>query len=539
MLKSGAQIVIECLLEQGVNTVFGYPGGQIMDIYDALYDYKDKIKHILTCHEQAAVHAADGYARATGRPSVCLATSGPGATNLVTGIATAYMDSIPLIAITGNVSLDLLGRDSFQETDIQGITMPITKHNYIVKDIKELADTVRNAFRIATSGRKGPVLIDIPKDVASAECEFQGRLLNKYSNKTDMPNDKLHACKELINNAKKPLIFAGGGVISANASQELLNFCNRLNIPVCVSLMGLGVINPSSRYYLGMLGTHGTAEASLAVNECDLLIAAGTRFSDRVIRNGINFAPNARIIHIDIDNAEINKNIQADISICGDVKDILCELTKIASPVQRIAWENEITCFRNKAAKKITDEDLTAKKILNIVDKYISNDTIIVTDVGQHQMWAAKYLPTRVPRGFLTSGGLGTMGFGLGAVIGASIATGKKAVLITGDGSFHMSCNELATAVSNDLDITIFIMNNGALGMVRQWQKMFFDGRVSNTVINRKTDFVKLAQAFGADGARLSVEENIDEIIRTALSSKGVTVLDCIIPIDDTAEMRD
>lgn len=536
MTKTGAQIVIECLLEQGVDTVFGFPGGTIINVYDALYEYKDKINHILTSHEQGASHAADGYARATGKVGVVIATSGPGSTNLVTGIANAYMDSIPMVAITGNVPVPLLGRDSFQEVDITGITMPITKHNYIVKDITKLADTIRAAFKIAREGRPGPVLVDIPRDITMASTEYEFCVQDtKVQYEDDFTSDDINLMSKLIAESKSPVIFAGGGVIASNASSELYELAKKIDAPVALSFMGLGAFPADEPLFLGMLGMHGTLTAANAVKHCDLLIAIGTRFSDRVIGNRTLFANNAKILHIDIDPAEINKNINVYKCIMGNVRTILQQLNAKVKPKKNEEWEKTIEGYKEKYAhNKINTSDIMAKKVLKKLRTLISAEDIIATDVGQHQMWTAQFFPFLKPRTFLSSGGLGTMGFGMGAAMGAKVAyPNKKVVLISGDGSFHMNLNEIATAVTNKINIVVIVMNNGVLGMVRQWQKVFFENRYSNTTLNRKTDYVKLAEAFGAKGMRIHNESEIEKVLKEALSSNCPVIIDCIVPKND------
>ncbi len=536
MTKTGAQIIIECLLEQGVDTVFGIPGGTVLNIHDALYEYKDRIKHILTSHEQGASHSADGYARTTGKVGVCIATSGPGATNLVTGIATAYMDSIPMVAITGNVPVPLLGRDSFQEIDITGITMPITKHNYIVKDVTKLADTIREAFKIAREGRPGPVLIDIPRDITIASAEYEHTVQDcsvQYEN--NFTTKDISTMNKLILESNRPVIFAGGGVISSNASNELIEFANKISAPVTLSFMGLGAFPADNPLFLGMLGMHGTLSAANAVKHCDLLIAIGTRFSDRVIGNKTLFANNAKILHIDIDPAEINKNINVYKCILGNVKSILEILNTKVKPKKNLDWNRTVKGYKEKYShEKINPNEIMPKKILEKLNELILAEDIVVTDVGQHQMWTAQFFSFLKPRTFISSGGLGTMGFGMGAAMGAKIAfPNKKVVLISGDGSFHMNLNEIATAVTNNINIVVIVMNNGVLGMVRQWQKVFFDSRYSNTTLNRKTDFVKLAQAFGAKGLRINNDSEIESVLKDALNSNCPVIIDCIIPIND------
>lgn len=536
MKKTGAQIIIECLMEQGVDTVFGFPGGQIINVYDALYEYRDEVTHILTSHEQGAAHAADGYARATGKVGVCMATSGPGATNLVTGIANAYMDSIPMVAITGNVPVSLLGRDSFQEIDITGVTMPITKHNYIVKDVNELAGIMRDAFRIAREGRPGPVLVDIPRDVSIASCEYEfikQETEVKYEN--NISDKKIAQFAEMIENSQKPLIFAGGGVISSNAAEQLKAFAEKINSPVTSSFMGLGGFNSDNPLFLGMLGMHGSLVAANAVKHCDLLIAIGTRFSDRVTGNKALFAKNAKILHIDIDDAEVDKNIKVYGNIVGDVKAVLTKLNKAISKKEHKEWVSEIDSFKEKYNKQSKNcPDIIAKQVLLTLRRLTDENDIIATDVGQHQMWTAQYFPFKKPRTFISSGGLGTMGFGLGAAIGAKTAfPDKKVINISGDGSFHMNLIEIATAVTNNIPVIVIVMNNGVLGMVRQWQKVFFDNRFSNTTLERKTDIVKLAEAFGAKGLRINSIKDIEPVLKEALNSEIITIIDCKVPCDD------
>ena len=534
MQLNGAEIVIECLKEQGVDTVFGYPGGAILNVYDELYKHRDEIRHILTSHEQGAAHAADGYARATGKVGVCLATSGPGATNLVTGIATAHLDSVPLVAITGNVPCSLLGRDSFQEVDIMGITMPITKHNFIVKDVTKLADTLRLAFKIAKSGRPGPVLVDIPKDIQINQCEFESKTPEESYPIQSADEDKLRQAAELISQAKRPYIYCGGGVISSGASDEVISLAEKIDSPIGCSMMGLSAIPDDHPKFLGMQGMHGRYASSVAENEADLIIAAGARFSDRATGNTSKFAVGAKIIHIDVDNAEINKNIHAYLGIEGDIKDTLSRLVNMVEEKKNPEWSSrteELKMIGNNCISSKTA--LTPYNIIDIISSKADDDTVIVTDVGQHQMWTAQRYPFKKPRTFISSGGLGTMGFGMGAAIGANIATGKKSVLITGDGSFGMNLNELATAVSNNIPMIIVIMNNGVLGMVRQWQTLFFDKHYSNTTLNRKTDFVKLAEAFGAKGIRVDTPEAFESAFKAAYAENAPFVIDCAVDCNE------
>lgn len=534
MLLTGSQIVIECLKEQGVDTVFGYPGGTILNVYDELYKHSDEIHHILTSHEQGAAHAADGYARATGKVGVCLATSGPGATNLVTGIATAYMDSIPMVAITANVTLPMLGKDSFQEIDIAGVTMPITKHGYIVKDVTKLADTLRKAFNIARSGRPGPVLVDITKDVTANTCEYTPQkpeppvIKNKYS------QADIDTALELIAASKKPYIYLGGGSIASGAYREVKEFAEKIDAPVCDTLMGKGAFDGKNPAYTGMIGMHGTKTSNYGVSECDLLIALGARFSDRVIGNAKKFACNAKILHIDIDAAEINKNIHTDASVVGDLKTILKELNSKLSPVKHVEWMNHIQELKAKYPLKYDDSKLTCPYIIEELDRVTKGKAIISTDVGQHQMWAAQYYQYTEPRTFLSSGGLGTMGYGLGACIGAKMGRPDKiCVNIAGDGCFRMNMNELATASRYNIPIIQIIINNHVLGMVRQWQTLFYDKRYSQTVLADKVDFVKVAEGLGCEAIRVTKKEEVAPALEKAISLGRPVVLDCIIEEDD------
>ena len=534
MLLTGSQIVIECLKEQGVDTVFGYPGGTILNVYDELYKHSDEIHHILTSHEQGAAHAADGYARATGKVGVCLATSGPGATNLVTGIATAYMDSIPMVAITANVTLPMLGKDSFQEIDIAGVTMPITKHGYIVKDVTKLADTLRKAFNIARSGRPGPVLVDITKDVTANTCEYTPQkpeppvIKNKYS------QADIDTALELIAASKKPYIYLGGGAIASGAYREVKEFAEKIDAPVCDTLMGKGAFDGKNPAYTGMIGMHGTKTSNNGVSECDLLIALGARFSDRVIGNAKKFACNAKILHIDIDAAEINKNIHTDASVVGDLKTILKELNSKLTPVKHVEWMNHIQELKAKYPLKYDDSKLTCPYIIEELDRVTKGKAIISTDVGQHQMWAAQYYQYTEPRTFLSSGGLGTMGYGLGACIGAKMGRPDKiCVNIAGDGCFRMNMNELATASRYNIPIIQIIINNHVLGMVRQWQTLFYDKRYSQTVLADKVDFVKVAEGLGCEAIRVTKKEEVAPALEKAISLGRPVVLDCIIEEDD------
>lgn len=535
MELTGAQIVIECLKEQGVDTVFGYPGGTILNIYDELYKHSNEIKHILTSHEQGASHAADGYARATGKVGVCMATSGPGSTNLVTGIATAYMDSVPMVAITCNVALGLLGRDSFQEVDIAGITMPITKHNYIVKDADKLADTIRKAFQIAKTGRPGPVLIDIPKDVTAAKAEYSKVTPGPILRMTEeiMEEDIVNAV-DLINHSKKPFIFVGGGAVISEAHDELMKFVSKVDAPVCDTLMGKGAYDGTDNRYTGMLGMHGTKASNLGVTECDLLIAVGARFSDRVTGNAKKFAKHAKILHIDVDPAEINKNVLAYNSIIGDINEVLQRLNNLLEQQNHKEWVNHVEGLKEKFPLKYNEDILTGPYILEKLYEITNGDAIITTEVGQHQMWSAQFFKYRRPRTFITSGGLGTMGYGLGACIGAKVGMPDKLVVnIAGDGCFRMNMNELATATRYDIPIIEIVFNNHVLGMVRQWQTLFYDKRYSNTNLRDKVDFIKLAEAMGANAYRITKKDEVESVIRQAIALKKPVLIECIIDSDD------
>lgn len=559
MKISGAKIVVETLIEQGCDTVFGYPGGQVINLFDELYLCRSRIKHILAAHEQGASHAADGYARATGKVGVVIATSGPGATNLVTGIATAYLDSVPMVAITGNVPCDLIGRDSFQEVDIVGVTMPITKHNFIVKDIAELADTLRTAFKIAKSGRPGPVLVDIPKDIQTALYEYEpaAQPVIPYP-LTFASEEKLREAAELINSCQRPYVYIGGGVISGKASQQAIALAEKIGAPIGCSLMGLSAVPTDHPLFLGMQGMHGHYASSMAQDEADLVITLGARFSDRATGNKKRYAQNFSIIHIDIDGAELHKNIPADIAVRGDIKDSAERLLSMVEERENPDWKQRIEALRaeeklrTESARKAAyekscencagkcdkagmpaDQRLSPYDIIDIISSCADADTVVATDVGQHQMWTAQRYPFRKPRTFLTSGGLGTMGYGMGAAIGAAAASGKKTVLFTGDGSFGMNLNELATAVSQDSPLVIVIMNNGVLGMVRQWQTLFFDKHYSNTTLERKTDFVKLAEAFGAKGGRAFTKDELRKLAEEAFACQGTFVIDCAVDCDE------
>ncbi len=534
MKLTGAEIVIECLKEQGVDTVFGYPGGTILNVYDALYKHQDEIFHILTSHEQGAAHAADGYARATGKVGVCMATSGPGATNLVTGIATAYMDSIPIVAITANVNLPALGKDSFQEVDIAGVVMPITKHSFIVKDIANLADTLRRAFCIAKSGRPGPVLVDITKDVTANTYEYTPKKPEPVKIPESYTEEDLKKAVKLIENARKPYFYVGGGVILSNASEELRSFVKKVDAPVCDTLMGKGGFSGKDPLYTGMIGMHGTKTSNLGVQECDLLISLGVRFSDRVVGNAKQFAPHAKILHIDIDAAEINKNIIATASIVGDLKDILQKLNQMVPQQKHEEWVKHVMEMKEKYPLKYDKEGLTCPYIIEELDRVTQGKAIVTTDVGQHQMWASQFYRYTEPRTFLSSGGLGTMGYGLGACIGAKMGRPDKiCVNIGGDGCFRMNMNELATASRYQIPIIQIVINNHVLGMVRQWQTLFYDHRYSQTVLDDKVDFVKVAEGLGCKAIRVTKKEEVGPALEEAIASKEPVVLDCMIAEDD------
>ena len=534
MQLTGAEIVIECLKEQGVDTVFGYPGGTILNIYDALYKHSDEIRHILTSHEQGAAHAADGYARSTGRVGVCMATSGPGATNLVTGIATAYMDSIPVVAITANVNLPALGKDSFQEVDIAGVTMPITKHGYIVKDIKELAPTIRKAFRIAKSGRPGPVLVDITKDVTANICDYVFEPAQEMEYINNYTTQDIDAVVDLMEKAEKPFLYVGGGVILSDAAKQVAILAQKLDCPVCDTLMGKGAFDGYDEMYTGMIGMHGTKASNLGVSECDLLIALGARFSDRVIGNPATFAAGAKIVHIDIDAAEINKNIRTDASVIGDLKDALDAINEKLSQKSHPQWRARIKELKEKYPLDYNREVLTCPYVIEQIDKATDGNAVITTDVGQHQMWAAQYYHYTKPRTFLSSGGLGTMGYGLGACIGAAVGNPDKTVInIAGDGCFRMNMNELATASRYDIPIIQVVINNSVLGMVRQWQTLFYDHRYSQTILQDKVDFCKVAEGLGCDAYRVTKKEQVMDAVQKAIANKRPALIECVIDPDD------
>lgn len=534
MQLTGSQVIIECLKEQGVDTVFGYPGGAILNVYDELYKHPE-IKHVLTSHEQGASHAADGYARSTGKVGVCFATSGPGATNLVTGISTAYMDSIPIVAITCNVGVSLLGKDSFQEIDIAGITTPVTKYSFIVKDVEKLADTIRRAFDIARKGRPGPVLVDIPKDVTANLVEYTKKEIEYPSPVTDtIADEDIDVAVKLINSAKKPYIFVGGGAVLSGASKQLKEFVEKVDAPVCDTLMGKGAYDGTSDNYTGMLGMHGTKTSNLGVSECDLLIAIGTRFSDRVLGNPSKFASQAKILQLDVDPAEINKNIRVDASVIGDVNEILKKINAKLEKLDHNSWKEHVLAYSKTFPLSYHKEGLSGPFVIEKIYEMTKGDAIMVTEVGQHQMWAAQYYKYKNPRTLLTSGGLGTMGYGLGAAIGAKTANPDRTVInIAGDGCFRMNMNEIATAAREKLPLIEVIVNNHVLGMVRQWQTLFYNKHYSATVLDDGVDYVKLSEAMGADAARVTSQEEFEKVFAKALKSKKPFVIDCIIDSDD------
>lgn len=534
MKLSGSDIIVRTLIDQGVDIVFGYPGGQILNVYDSLYKYQDEIKHVLTAHEQGAAHAADGYARATGRPGVVIATSGPGATNLVTGIATAYLDSVPMVAITGNVPSYQLGTDSFQEIDITGITLPITKHNYVVGDVCELADTIREAFRLAMSGRPGPVLIDVPKDIQIAECEYTPQKPTTAEPRQAAKSVRIEEAADCINLSQRPFIYFGGGLINSDAQEELIELAEKLDAPIGCSLMGISGLPTDHPRFLGMQGMHGHYACSMAMHRADCIIALGVRFNDRVTGNRAKFATNTKIVHIDVDGAELSKTVTAAHALRGDLRLTLARLLPLLRQKNLPDWQRTVNELK-EFEENVTDKrnGLTPRAAILTLNKYLGENTPVATDVGQHQMWAAQSLRFSRQRRFISSGGLGTMGFGMGAAIGASFGTGEKTVLITGDGGFGMCLNELATAVTYNVPLVILIMNNGVLGMVRQWQTLFFNKHYSNTVLDRKTDFTALAKAFGADGERAKSLEELDAALKKAFETDGPFVVECIIDKDE------
>ena len=544
MKLTGAQIIVETLVEQGVTDVFGYPGGQVLNIYDELYLNSHRINHTLTAHEQGAAHAADGYFRATGKTGVCIATSGPGATNLVTGIATAMLDSVAMVAITGNVSCDLIGRDSFQEIDITGVTLPITKHNYFVSNVEDLADTIREAFQIARSGRPGPVLIDVPKDVQAAVCEFENKEVLPLIEARKAKEEQIDEAVKLINECRKPYIYVGGGVIGTGIYDEVVKFAEKIDAVIGCTLMGLSAIPTDCERFLGMQGMHGHYASSVAQNNADLILGIGVRFSDRATGNKKKYARGAKIIQIDVDFAEINKNINVDVGIIADVADAFKRISDKVISKKRSQWQQMVEQYKIderthelKAQKRYEamgkGDMMTPKKVIDVMNSINAPETVVATDVGQHQMWAAQYVNFRKARTFSSSGGLGTMGFGMGAAIGGATATKKRTVLITGDGSFGMNLNEVATAVSYNLPLTVVIFNNGVLGMVRQWQTLFYKKHYSNTTLGRKTDFVKLAEAFGAKGVRTATLEEFEKAFREANEADGPVIIDCLIDCDE------
>ncbi len=535
MVLNGSQIIMECLLEQGVDTVFGYPGGAILNVYDELYKYSDRITHILTSHEQGASHAADGYARATGKVGVCFATSGPGATNLVTGIATAFMDSIPMVAITCNVGNAVLGKDSFQEVDIAGVTIPVTKYSTLVKRVEDLAPTIRRAFRLAKSGRPGPVLVDVTKDVTAASTEYTAQVPDPISRDSQFTrNSDIDQVVEMIRASEKPFIFAGGGVIAADAAGELKEFAEKVDAPVTLSLMGQGAFDEADSRYTGMLGMHGTKASNLGVVGCDLLIGIGVRFSDRCTGNTRAFASRAKIIHIDVDPAEVNKNIRTDAHIIGDIKPVLAALNERIEPKHNDAWMSHVRGLVKKYPLHVPQDTLNGPWVIQKIDELTPDDTIIVTDVGQHQMWASQHYVYRRPRTFLSSGGLGTMGYGLGAAIGAKTGRPESVVVnVTGDGCFRMNMNELATVSRSQVPVITVILNNHVLGMVRQWQTLFYGKRYSHTVLQDKADFVKVAEALGVKGYRVQTQEEAEAALKEAIASGEAAVIDCWIDSDD------
>ena len=534
MLLSGADILVKTLIEQGCDTVFGYPGGQILNVYDSLYTHREQIEHILTAHEQGAAHAADGYARTTGRVGVVISTSGPGATNLVTGIATAYLDSVPMVAICGNVPTTQIGSDSFQEIDITGVTLPITKHNFFVGSVERLADTIREAFRLAASGRPGPVLIDVPKDVQTAKCEYEPQPPVQKDAPCAAKDIRIEAAAEYINASERPFVYFGGGVTTAGAQEELLELAERIDAPVGCSLMGLSAVPTEHPRFLGMQGMHGHYASSMAMHNADLIIALGVRFNDRVTGNRAKFATRAKIIHIDTDGSELGKTVSAACGLRGDVKLTLRRLIPLLKKSAKPEWAQKVQAFRSRERECADErEGLTPRRAILTLNGYLGESTAVCTDVGQHQMWSAQNLVFRTPRRFVSSGGLGTMGFGLGAAIGAAYGTGERSVLVTGDGSFGMCLNELATAVTYSIPIVILIMNNGVLGMVRQWQTLFYDKHYSNSVLDRRTDFAALARAFGADGEAVCTPEELDRALAKAFGSSGPYVIDCRIDKDE------
>ncbi len=535
MKLSGSDIIVRTLIDQGCDVVFGYPGGQIINVYDSLYKYRDELKHVLTAHEQGAAHAADGYARATGKPGVVFATSGPGATNLVTGIATAYLDSVPIVAITGNVTNAVIGTDGFQEIDITGITLPITKHNYFVGSVDELADTIRSAFKLAISGRPGPVLIDVPKDVQVALCDYEPMPPVQPDPPFPAKDIRIEQAAACINQAERPFLYFGGGLISSGAQEELLALAERIDAPIGCSLMGISGVPTHHPRFLGMQGMHGHYASSMAMHKADCIIALGARFNDRVTGNRAKFATKAKIVHIDVDGAELSKTVEATHGLRGDMKLTLQKLLPLIDQVERPQWQEQIRALREEETAGLDPRPgMTPRAVLGALNRRLNDNTPVATDVGQHQMWAAQHLSFSRIRRFLSSGGLGTMGFGMGAAIGAQMGTGERSVLVTGDGSFGMNLNELATAVANKIPMVILLLNNGVLGMVRQWQTLFFDKHYSNTVLDaRQTDFVALAQAFGAQASRALTPEELETALDKAFACDGPYLIDCAIDKDE------
>ena len=534
MLLSGSDIIVKTLIEQGCETVFGYPGGQILNVYDSLYKYQNEINHVLTAHEQGAAHAADGYARTTGKVGVVISTSGPGATNLVTGIATAYLDSIPMVAICGNVPTTQIGTDSFQEIDITGVTLPITKHNYFVGDVEDLADTIREAFKLAKSGRPGPVLIDVPKDVQIAKCEYEEQAPVEKDEPFAAKDVRIEEAAEIINSAKRPFIYFGGGVITSNAQDEVLALAEKIDAPIGCSLMGLSAIPTDHPRFLGMQGMHGHYASSMSMHNADVILSLGVRFNDRVTGNRSKFAKGARIVHIDVDGSELNKTVNSVCGLRGDVKLTLQKLLPLLKEETKLEWMAKVNAFREEEENYLDNrEGLTPRRAILTLNKHLGDNTAVCTDVGQHQMWSAQSLNFKTSRRFASSGGLGTMGYGFGAAIGAAYGTGERSVLVTGDGSFGMNLNELATAVRYNVPVVVIIMNNGVLGMVRQWQTLFYEKHYSNSVLERKTDFAAFAKSFGADGEAVTTPEELDAALGRAFATAGPYIIDCKIDKDE------
>ena len=534
VLLSGSDILVKTLIEQNCETVFGYPGGQILNVYDSLYKYQDEINHVLTAHEQGATHAADGYARTTGKVGVVISTSGPGATNLVTGIATAYLDSIPMVAICGNVPTTQIGTDSFQEIDITGVTLPITKHNYFVRDVKDLADTIREAFKLAMSGRPGPVLIDVPKDVQIAKCEYEPQSAVTREEPFRAEDVRVEEAAQIINSAKRPFIYFGGGVITSGAQDEVLALAEKIDAPIGCSLMGLSAIPTDHPRFLGMQGMHGRYSSSMSMHNADVIVSLGVRFNDRVTGNRTKFAVGAKIVHVDVDGSELNKTVNSVCGLRGDVKLTLQKLLPLVNAEEKPEWMAKVNAFRAEEEMYLDNrEGLTPRRAILTINKYLGENTAVCTDVGQHQMWSAQNLNFRTARRFASSGGLGTMGYGFGAAIGAAYGTGERSVLVTGDGSFGMNLNELATAVRYNVPVVVVIMNNGVLGMVRQWQTLFYEKHYSNSVLERKTDFAAFAKAFGADGEAATTPEELDAALQRAFSTDGPYIIDCKIDKDE------